>query len=255
MIQQHLTRFDVTRDGYSLVDSYLADWNPTSHHDNGGKTYDIAGYLFGAVGLMKDFPNEPKAWGFGRYNGKTGSENEKANWVETRTIKLEYYAKDRPQKRRELHEAAERLGYAHCVFDSSDRYGATTVAIILPLTEAINQGQYARLATVFAFELNHWRAVDGYSSMTHLAHVDKDCVIETFEGAVISPSAKIKETKNLYQHINSKHFCAGGPKAVAHLVPPVITSHDGLFEWTATPVETAQRTADELLASIGVKLG
>ncbi|WP_152528130.1 hypothetical protein [Sphingobium lactosutens] len=254
MIQQYLTRFDRTRVGYSLVDTYHADWNPTSHHDNGGQTYDIAGYLFGAVTLMKDRPTEPKAWGFGSYVGKKGSENTSDNWRETRTIKLEYHTKDRPQKRRELHEAAERLGYAHCVFDSSDRYGAPTVAIILPLTEAINEGRYARLATVFAFELDHWRAVDGYSSMTHLAHVDQDCVIETFEGAVISPSAKIKETKNLYQNINPKHFCAAGPKAAVHLVEPIFTSHDGLFEWTATATETAQMTADSLLASIGVRL-
>ncbi|OAH42747.1 hypothetical protein AX777_05785 [Sphingobium yanoikuyae] len=257
MMQQYLTRFNKLKDGdYARADSYVALWDHARHV--GGNldepSYHIASYMYGAIEQMKKFDKEPTAWGFGLYTTAQGTLNEADYWLETKTLLLPFHAKDRAKKRQELHEAAEKLGYAHVIFDTISSKGEPTVSIIVPLTEAINAKQYARLVTVLGFELGHWRAAKGYSAMTHLVHVDQNCVVESYDGAILAPKAKIKETAKMYQNIDKDYFCAAGPRAIPHLVEPTFTSHDGLFEWTPTETEKAIQTADQLLATIGVKL-
>ncbi|MEG8219250.1 hypothetical protein OSJ57_01285 [Sphingomonas sp. HH69] len=91
-------------------------------------------------------------------------------------------------------------------------------------------------------------------AFTHLIHVDHLCDQLLVPGAVIAPKAKIKETEKAYQNMDPRRFEAGGPAAAVHLVAPILTSHDGMFEWTPNASEKAQMDANALLASICVDL-
>lgn len=251
MIQLTLTRFHVTQRGYSRCDAYKACWK-TLPDDN---CHPIAGYMAGAIELMKTQDDQPQAWSFGNWKSTKNVNNHKDNWIEATAIGLEYHGKDLAAKAQALHDAAEALGYAHAIFDTMSRKGDASVTIMFPLSEAINEGQYARLAKVLMCEINEYRAADGNCAMTHLFHIHPETTIMAYEGAVLAPKAKIKETRDLYQSKDPNEFCVGGKRAIPHLVDPIITSHDGLFSWATTPAEKAQQLeADLLLKSIGVHL-
>ncbi|WP_168708727.1 hypothetical protein [Sphingobium sp. PAMC28499] len=245
-----LTRFNVSPRSYSYQDCYRACFDPNAGENCPG----ILGYMDGLIQLMGKFTAEPAAWSFGEWKGSKAANNHAEFWLSASAIGLEYRGKDLSAKAAALHEKAEALGYAHIIFDSMTRKGEDTVTIVFPLTEAINEGQYARLAKVLMSELDEYLAADGNCAMTHLFHVHERTAVQRFDGAVIAPKAKIKETAKLYQSMDPNQYCAGGKRAVPHLVEPTYTSHDGLFEWAPSEAEKAQRTADELLASIGVKL-
>lgn len=244
-----LTRFHVGPRSYSRADAFLACWKADT--DN---CHDIASYMDGLTKQMQKFPDEPQAWSFGQWKSVKAANNHAEYWLNATAIGLEYRGKDLAAKAKALHEKAEALGYAHVLFDTMTRKGEATVTIMFPLTESINEGQYARLAKVLMSELDEYLAADGNCAMTHLFHVHAGTAVHRFDGAVIAPKAKIKETAKLYQSMDANQFCAGGKRAIPHIVEPTFTSHDGLFEWAASPVEKAQQTADQLLASIGVKL-
>ncbi|BBF70107.1 hypothetical protein [Sphingomonas bisphenolicum] len=203
---------------------------------------------------MANFTNEPAAWSFSEWKNLKATNNTSEYWLAATAIVLEYRSKDLAQIGETLHEKASALGYAHILMDSLSRKGERTATIVFPLTERVNKEQYARLAKVLMSELNVFHAADGNCAMTHLIHVDETCQQAVVDGAVIVPRAKIKETERLYQNMDPNYFCAGGPAAAVHIAPPVVTSHDGMFEWAPSGVEKAQMTADAVLASIGVSL-
>jgi hypothetical protein len=251
MIQITLTRFQVTQRGYSRYDVYKACWK-TLPDDN---CHPITGYMAGAAKLMKTQKNQPQAWSFGNWKSTKNVSNHKDNWNSATAIGLEYRGKDLAAKAQALHDAADELGYAHAIFNTMTRKGEATISIMFPLTETINEGQYARLAKVLMCELGVYLAADGNCAMTHLFHIHEDAQVIQYEGAVLAPKAKIKETRDLYQSKDPNEFCVGGKRAIPHLVDPIITSHDGLFTWATTPAEKAQQLeADLLLKSIGVHL-
>lgn len=250
MIAIELTRFFCGPRSYTRADSYIGCWK-TEPDDN---CHPIVGYMSGAIDQMKHFDDQPEAWSFGKWKPVKSANNHAKYWLSASAIGLEYRGSDLIAKATALHEKAEQLGYAHCLFTSKTRSGEATVTIMFPLTESINEGQYARLAKVLMSELDEYKAADGNCAMTHLFHVDRNSEVMAFEGAVIAPKTKIKETAKLYQSMDPNTFCSGGKRAAPHLNEPTFTSHDGLFEWSPTPSEKAQATADELLASVGVRL-
>ncbi|MGA1849496.1 hypothetical protein VH570_01495 [Sphingobium sp. HT1-2] len=249
MTRIDLTRFHVGPRSYSRADAYIACWKADT--DN---CHDLASYMEGLIKQMAKFTDQPQAWSFSKWKTNKGANNHAEYWISAGAIALEYRGKDLAKKAVALHEAADNLGYAHIVMDSMSRKGEATVTIIFPLTEHVNEGQYARLAKVLMSELDVYQAADGNCAMTHLIHVHKDCAIIRYDGAVLAPGAKIKETAKLYQSMDANQFCGAGKRAIPHIVEPTFTSHDGLFEWSNTDEEKAQKTADELLATIGVKL-
>ncbi|WP_223177755.1 hypothetical protein [Sphingobium sp. KCTC 72723] len=210
--------------------------------------------MLGAIEHMKRFDDQPAAWSFGTWKNLKTANNHEEYWLSSTAIALEYHGKDLAAKGAALHAALDRLGYAHVIFDSMTRKGEATVSVMIPLTEAVNKGQYARLAKVLMSEINEYRAADGNCAMTHLCHVHSESEIVAHEGAILAPMAKIKETKDLYQGQDPNAFCGAGKRAIPHITPPTFTSHDDLFVWTKTDVEIARDDADAILAKIGLKL-
>lgn len=245
-----LTRFNVGPRSYTRADAYIGCWK-TDPSDN---CHPITGYMVGAIDLMKRDSNQPEAWSFGKWKTVKAANNHAEYWLGANAIGLEYRGKDLAAKAATLHEKADALGYAHCLFDTMTRKGEATVTIMFPLTESINEGQYARLAKVLMSELDEFNAADGNCAMTHLFHVHSGSAVHAYEGAVISPKAKIKETAKMYQNLDPNYYCGAGKRAAPHICMPTFTSHEGLFEWSPTSSEKAQATADELLKSIGVNL-
>ncbi len=245
-----LTRFDCNPRSYSRNDhGYRACWNP----DTDGNCHNIATYMSGLIQQMGKFDGEPLAWSFSDWKGPKGGNNSLDHWQAATAVVLEYRTKDAAQTVSDLYDKATALGYAFIIMESLNRNSELTITIIFPLTESVNKDQYARLASVLSEELGQYRAEPGNMAVTHLIHVDKGCQLHQAHGAVIAPRQKIKDTEKLYQNFDPKRFEASSAKAAVHLVEPIVT-HDGLFEWAPTAQDQAQRTADELLASIGVKL-
>lgn len=241
-----LTRFNSNPRSYSKQDAYVACWKdqPTDNCPS------IGDYLNGLIQQMKQFRDEPTAWSFSEWSGR-GTNNTIANWIAATAVVLEYRGNDQVQVVADLHTRATDLGYAHIIMNSRSRKGEHTITIVFPLTEAIsNEKQYARLASVLSEELNQYHAASGNMAATHLIEVDADCTVAAIEGAVIAPRQKIKETAKLYQSMNPDRFCAASAKASAQLYEPTVTSHDGLFEFPATPAENA----DAVMRRLGVNL-
>jgi len=242
-----LTRFIVNPRSYAYSDSYKACLDSTA----GDNCHSIQLYMDGLMHQMQMHHDEPTAWSFSEWRrGNNTSEY----WLRATAVVLEYRGKDLAQVTTELNAKATNLGYAHILMDSLTRNGEQTISIVFPLTEAIDKKQYARLASVLMEELGQYRAADGNMACTHLIHIDARCEQAFIPGAVIAPRAKIKETEAAYQNMDPKRFEAGGSAAGVHLVAPITTSHDGMFEWTPNAAEKAQIDANALLASIGVDL-
>lgn len=244
-----LTRFDMNPRSYSFFDAYRACWK-SSDTDS---CHSVAKYMTGLIQQMKRYTTEPAAWSFSEWRNTKATNNTLEYWQSATAIVLEYRGKDHSQVATDLYEKAQSLGYAFILMDSLSRKGEQTVTIIFPLSEAVNKEQYARLASVLSEELGQYRAAEGNMAATHLIHVDERCSLHMEDGAILAPRQKIKETEKLYQTMDPKRFEAAGPFAGVQIAEPVIT-HGGLFEWAETAQDKAQRTADELLASIGVKL-
>ena len=243
-----LTRFNVNPRSYSYQDSYRACLDATA----GANCHSIQSYMNGLMSQMQNHPGEPAAWSFSEW---TRGNNTAEYWQAATAIVLEYRIKgDAAEIGLALHDRAVALGYAHIIMDSLSRQGDRTATIVFPLTERVTKEQYARLASILMEELGQYRAASGNMAFTHLIHVDHLCDQLFVSGAVIAPKAKIKETEKAYQNMDPRRFEAGGPAAAAHLVAPILTSHDGMFEWAPNAADKAQMDANTLLASIGVDL-
>lgn len=221
-----LSRFYVNPLSYRYVDGYVACLDPNA----GTNCPGIDGYMAGLAAQMSRYTDEPRAWSFGQW---TRGNNEAKNWICGTAIALEYRIVggnldivDR------LHDRAEALGYAHLLLDSLTRAGKPTITIVFPLTDTVNEKQYARLAAVLMEELSVYGSASGNMAATHLIHRDAASGHLIFDGAVIAPAAKIKETEKLYQNMDCRRFEGGGPAAGVHLIEPIRT-HEDLFEWSA----------------------
>lgn len=233
-----LTRFNVNPRSYEFQDAYKACLNP----DQDGNCPGIAVYMDGLQRLMRHYDDEPRAWSFSTW--KRGNNTAK-NWVSASAVVLEYRARESAQALAlNLHERADSLGYAHLLLDSLSRKGQPTVTIVFPLTQAIDAKQYARLAAVLMEEMNVYCAASGNMAATHLIHREDTSDHLVFDGAVIAPVAKIRETADLYQNMDCTRFEAASPSAALHLADPVCT-HDGLFEWSAHD-STALNLTDQI---------
>ena len=234
-----LTRFNVNPFSYSYADQYRGCWKSTN-----GDCHGIDGYMDGLIKQMARHTDEPAAWSFSEWKPRKATNNKAENWLRATAVILEYNTKnDAAEVAVALHDKATSLGYAHILMYSKSRNGDATTTIIFPLAEAIDDKQYARLASVLMEELGQYRAASGNMAMTHLIHVDETCSFVAADGAVIAPAPKIKDTFKLYQSMDCKRFEASSAKAGVQLVAPMVTSSDGLFEFPETAAERILRQA------------
>lgn len=226
-----LTQFDVTKRGYRWAFAYKAST---------GIGHSITDYMAGLIGIIKAYPDSPRAWSFCEW--KRG-DNHKENLLHATAIVLEYKVRPGTYEDRlsDLNARVERLGYRYIILDSESRTGKQTISFVFPLTESIDAGLYARLAAVLMEEIGAYGAADGNMAATHLIHVNERCDQKMFEGAILHPRGKQKETEALYQNFDPCRFEAWGPSAGAQIGQPTVTSHDGLFEW-------AGKDADQIMA-------
>ncbi|WP_454884016.1 hypothetical protein [Sphingomonas oryzagri] len=223
-----LTQFDVTKKGYRWAFAYKAMTSGFGH--------SIMDYMTGLVGIIRNYSDSPRAWSFCEW--KRG-DNSMTNWLHATAIALEYKVKPGTYEDRltDLNERVSALGYRYMILDSQTRAGKQTLSFVFPLTETINSDQYARLAAVLMEEIGAYGAAEGNMAATHLVHVHERCAQEMIEGAILHPRSKINETEKLYQVFDPCRFEAWSAAAGAQISMPTVTSHDGLFEWSAADAD------------------
>jgi hypothetical protein len=243
-----LTKFDVTRSGYRYNSTDRAIL--TSDTEN-----TILDFMVQNISKAKTNRKEPLAWSFSEWHETKETTNKEQFWLRSTAIALEYRYKDKDQNLlEELNERALALGEAHTLIDSTDRSGKRTATIVFYLSETVDRGQYARLSKIRMHELGFYGAASGNCAMTHLIHINENSDVLSFEGTIISPRSKIKETSKMYQDRNPDYFCARGPTAAVQLAPQMITSEDNLFEFPLTARERESMNVDAMLLSMGMDL-
>lgn len=217
-----LTRFNQTRSGYSKRDEHQIGIGV-----RGADDINL---------LIKDFKEAKrpaKALSFGIYED---GEMSGATWRQSTAVILDYrVGKDVAASATEISLAADKLGVGYFLLDCQERSGQRTIAVIIPLKDKISRERYARLVYVLLEEMKangcrHFTA-KGTSAMTHQVHLHSMSEAAWIDGPALSPSAKIKATRNAAQDMERDRFTVGSKAALAQLTPPTLTAcDDGLFQ-------------------------
>lgn len=242
-----LSRFDKGARAYTFIDTYKACLRNAD--DN---CHSIESYMGGLIRQMHNHPDEPQGWSFATWRKGT---NVASNLVGANAIVLEYaLTKDDTDIVQRLHDKAERLGWAFFLIDTETKSG-NTISVVWPTTTAITPAQYARLASIFAEEMDEYRMEHGSLAATHIIHVHRSTTPCVFAGTPLDPEKEIKRTAKLYQRLNARKYEGTRP-----LKPQGVTSsdapqpiEDGLFVFFETPAEKVQREALEVMAQYGFK--
>lgn len=151
-----------------------------------------------------------------------------------------------------LHEKLNGLGWAYFLIDTEARRGNTLTAVI-PLTSGINQAQYARLASIFAEQLDEYGMEHGCLAATHIVQVHRMTSPTVFQGTPLDPQKELKRTAKLYQQLNARKYEGTRPrrKLSTQSEDAPLAIEDGLFCFFETPAEKAQRQALEVMARYG----
>ncbi|MGW8278902.1 hypothetical protein ACWGK7_05340 [Sphingomonas aurantiaca] len=151
-----------------------------------------------------------------------------------------------------LHDRAEDLGWAHFLIDTEAKSG-NTITIVFPLTSAIDQAQYARLASILAEQLDEYRMEHGCLAATHIVQVHRTTSPVVFTGTAMDPLKEIKRTAKMYQRLNARKYEGTRPsgKLLTQSEDAPQAIEDGLFVFFETPQEKTQREALEVMARYG----
>lgn len=240
-----LSRFDKGARAYTLIDSYKACLS-----SDGENCHSIEIYMIGLIRQMYNHPDEPQGWSFATWRKGT---NVASNLVGANAIVLEYLlTKDDTEIVQRLHDRAQDMGWAFFILDTETMSG-NTVSIVWPTTTAITPAQYARLASIFAEELDEYRMERGSLAATHIIHVHRTTTPCVFQGTPLDPEKEIKRTAKMYQRLNARKYEGARPLKRAGVTssdePQPI--EDGLFVFFETPQEKVQREALEVMARYG----
>lgn len=240
-----LSRFDKGARAYTLIDSYKACLS-----SDGENCHSIENYMNGLIRQMYNHPDEPQGWSFATWKKGT---NLASNLIEANAIILEYaLTRDDTEIVERLHDKAKDLGWAFFLIDTETKSG-NTISIVWPLTTGINTAQYARLASIFAEEMDEYRMEHGSLAATHIIQVHRTTTPIVVQGTPLDPEKEIKRTAKLYQRLNARKYegarPAGQPTTQSENAPQPI--EDGLFVFFETPQEKAQREALAVMARFG----
>lgn len=241
-----LTRFDKNARVFTRVDGYKACLS--SQHDN---CSGIEAHMNGLVRQLHNHMDEPTGWSFATW--RSGQGGLLSNFVSASGIMLEYaLGRDDTDIVSRLHDKAQRLGWTFFMFDSEDKDG-NTITIVFPTTSPINEKQYARLASIFAEELDEYGMAHGCLAATHIVQIHRTTTPVVFHNKPLDAEKEIKRTAKLYQSLNARKYetkrPAGKTLTPSEISPQVV--EDGLFCWFETPNETKQREALEVMARYG----
>lgn len=239
-----LTRFEKTARAFTVIDSYKACLS--NDNDN---CHPIAFYMDGLVRQLRNHPEEPTGWSFAEWRKGT---NIASNLIGAHAITLEYAnTRDDTEIVTRLYDKAKELGWAFFLIETETKSG-NTITIAWPLTTAINEKQYARLASILAEEMDEYGMAHGCLAATHIVQVHRStlCVVE--RGTTLDPEAEIKRTAKMYQRLNARKFEGTRPAGVVQQADDApVAIEDGLFVFFETPQEKAQREALEVMARYG----
>ncbi len=218
-----LTRFNQTRTGYTKRDE-----QEIAHGERGADEINL---------LIQDFKaskRPAKALSFGIYED---GEMSGATWRKSSAIILDYRidARDIVGEVAHIAAAARKLQVGFWLLSCQERTGQTTLAIVIPLHEAVSRERYGRLVYVLLEEMKAHGCrrftAKGTSAMTHQVHLHASSECAWVDGPALNASQKIKATKHAAQDMDRDRFTIGAQAAVAQLEKPTLTACDsGLFE-------------------------
>lgn len=218
-----LTRMNKTRTGYTKRDERELSASPA-----GADELNL---------LIQDFKQATrpaKAWNFSVFED---GEMSGATWTKSTALVLDYAATSNlAASIAQVSTAMDRTQLGHFLINGEDRYGAQTIAVVIPLTEHVSRERYARLVYVLLEELKATGLalylVKGTSAMSHQIH---PCLISEavwHPGPALNPTAKIRATKNAAQNMDRDRFTVGARAAEVQLDRPLLTAcDDDLFQW------------------------
>ncbi len=230
-----LTRFADTVGSYNVYDAYVASYYA------GDQNVRLETLLEIMKEHMASFLDQPTAFHFGEW--KAGK-NDSKNLVANHTITLEYLANEGLAER--LVAKLNKLDWSYYMFDSFDHVGHSTVTVVVPLATSVDFGQYTRLASILAYQLDEYSAADGFVAHTHLIHFDRRTEIVVRKATLLDPVPYIRKTKNDYQGIRALKYEKRRPHNAhkVHLEEPTWTQDDsGLFAFPETPAQRILREA------------
>lgn len=240
-----LSRFSKSDRAFTYIDAYKACLSNSA--DN---CHPISTYMEYLIKQVNRMPDEPTGWSFAEWRKGT---NVAANFVAAHAIMLEYaIPRDDTEIVTRLHDKAAKLGWAFFMIDTETKRG-NSITLVFPLTTGINQGQYARLASIFAEELDEYRMEHGCLAATHIVQVHRSTISMVVEGIPLDPVKELKRTAKMYQNLRALQYEGtrprGKPVTRSDDAPQAI--EDGLFVFFETPADKAKREALEVMARFG----